>query len=460
MRIERGFRDKAEKYFDVGRPFIVSLETQGNAVYDTCCFGVDANDRISDENFTVFYNQPCSPCNAICFRKNGVMDEYIIDINNLPIIIAKMVFTVSIDGNGKMGDIGCHFVRIVQDNNIMLELMLSGSDFQNEKAIIDLEIYMKNEWRINAIARGFDGGLDALVTNYGGELSGDTSAQNQSPDSAHQNISQPVPPQNSVPPQNPVPNASSEQMLADKVMGRISLSKDKVNLEKHVISLSKCVIGLEKKSGAHLSDLHARVVVALDYSGSMMKMFNTGIVQKTLNRLVPLGLTFDDNGSIDLYLFKEDFRKFPDLCLQNYENYVEGIIRQSGYTMGGTNYTPVLESIIYGQINISSEPNLPYCEPVVNNMMPTFVLFITDGENGDRMETDILLKNASKENVFIQFIGIGDRQFKYLMSIDNLNGRVRDNTGFSQLNDIDMTEDSQLYDIILSQFSNWLKGMQ
>ena len=454
MKIERGFRDKAEKYFDVRRPFIVSLETQGNATYDTCCFGVDANDKISDENFTVFYNQPCSPGNAICFRKNGNMDEYIIDINNLPIIVAKMVFTVSIDGNGRMGDIGCHFVRIVQDNNIMLELMLTGSDFQNERAIIDLEIYMKNEWRLNAIARGFDGGLDALIKNYGGEVAEDAPVQNTTPPVINQNIQQPS---FSQPQQQ---NINPENTLASKVMNRISLSKDKEKLEKHVVNLSKSVINLEKKSGARLSDLSARVVVALDYSGSMMKMYNTGIIQKTLNRLVPLGLTFDDNGTIDFYLFKEDFRKFPDLCLQNYENYVEGIIRQSGYTMGGTNYTPVLESIIYGNINISSEPNLPYCEPVVNNMMPTFVLFITDGENGDRMETDILLKNASKENVFIQFIGIGDRQFKYLMSIDNLSGRVRDNTGFTKLNDLDTTDDCNLYEIILGQFSNWLKGLQ
>lgn len=461
IKIDRGFRDKAEKYFDVKRPFIVSLETKGNSVYDTCLFGVDGSDHISDDRYTVFYNQPSSPENALAFRKNGPMDEYVIDFSRLPQSVAKLVFTVSIDGVGRMSEIGAHFVRIVQDNNIILEMVLSGKDFQNERAIIDLEIYMKNEWRLNAIARGFNGGLDDLVKNYGGELSDPSSSQNSSAQAPG-----PVPAfQNSA---SPVQNVQSsgqqlsgaEDALAQRVMSRISLSKDKVNLEKHVVNLSKTVISLEKKSGARLSDLNARVVVALDYSGSMMNMYNSGTVQNTLNRLIPLGLTFDDNGSIDLYLFKEDFRKFPDLCLQNYENYVEGIIRNSGYAMGGTNYAPVLESIIYGNIRISSEPNLPYYEPIVNNMVPTFILFITDGENGDRMDTDLLLKNASGENVFIQFIGIGSRPFKYLMEIDNLRGRVRDNTGFAQLNDLNMIDDNQLYDIVLTQFSSWLKFMQ
>ena len=99
------------------------------------------------------------------------------------------------------------------------------------------------------------------------------------------------------------------------MMGKISLSKDKVNLEKHVVSLSKCVVNLSKKSGVDLGSTSAKVVVVLDYSGSMTNLYSNGTVQKTINRLVPLGLTFDDNGSIDVYLFQNDYRKLPDLNL-------------------------------------------------------------------------------------------------------------------------------------------------
>lgn len=124
-------------------------------------------------------------------------------------------------------------------------------------------------------------------------------------------------------------------------MGKISLSKDKVNLEKHVVSLSKCVVDLSKKNGVDLGSTSAKVVVVLDYSGSMANLYSNGTVQKTINRLVPLGLTFDDNGSIDVYLFQNDYRKLPDLNLTNYENYVKNIVNTSGYSMGGTCYVEV-----------------------------------------------------------------------------------------------------------------------
>ena len=38
----------------------------------------------------------------------------------------------------------------------------------------------------------------------------------------------------------------NEEELTQEVMGKISLSKDKVNLEKHVVNLSKCCNGIIK----------------------------------------------------------------------------------------------------------------------------------------------------------------------------------------------------------------------
>ncbi len=108
----------------------------------------------------------------------------------------------------------------------------------------------------------------------------------------------------------------NEEELAQEMMEKISLSKDKVNLEKHVVSLSKCVVDLSKKNGVDLGSTSAKVVVVLDYSGSMANLYSNGTVQKTINRLVPLGLTFDDNGSIDVYLFQNDYpASFPTLIL-------------------------------------------------------------------------------------------------------------------------------------------------
>ena len=40
-----------------------------------------------------------------------------------------------------------------------------------------------------------------------------------------------------------------------------------------------------------------------------------------------------------------------DLSLSNYDNYVRTVIAASGYTMGGTNYAPVLSAIIGGGVS-------------------------------------------------------------------------------------------------------------
>ena len=89
----------------------------------------------------------------------------------------------------------------------------------------------------------------------------------------------------------------TEEELTQHVMGKISLSKDKNTLEKHVVNLSKTVVDLSHKSGVDLGATSAKVVVVLDFSGSMSTLYRNGTVQKTINRLVPLGLTFDDNGT-------------------------------------------------------------------------------------------------------------------------------------------------------------------
>ena len=40
MILQRGFRDKIEKYADPNREIVVEMRVDGNSVYDYCCFGV------------------------------------------------------------------------------------------------------------------------------------------------------------------------------------------------------------------------------------------------------------------------------------------------------------------------------------------------------------------------------------------------------------------------------------
>lgn len=258
----------------------------------------------------------------------------------------------------------------------------------------------------------------------------------------------------------------NEEELTKEVMGKISLSKDKANLEKHVVNLSKCVVDLSKKNDVDLGATKAKVVVVLDYSGSMRGLYDKGVVQHTINRLVPLGLTFDDNGSIDAYLFQNDYRKMQDINPSNYEDFVKSVIYKSGYSMGGTEYAPVLKAIIEGDTVCQKSgffgfgKKIVKSDSIVDDGDPTIILFITDGENSDKNATDEIIRKSSEKNVFIQFIGIGHEDFKYLKKLDDLKGRKRDNTGFSKMEALDKADDNELYTKVLEQFSEWLKGNQ
>jgi stress response protein SCP2 len=70
MKAQRGTRDKLEKYFDLKKPLKIKLQIRGSAVYDFTCFGVDANEKLSDDRYMIFYNQTSSALNFQFRLKN------------------------------------------------------------------------------------------------------------------------------------------------------------------------------------------------------------------------------------------------------------------------------------------------------------------------------------------------------------------------------------------------------
>ena len=259
--------------------------------------------------------------------------------------------------------------------------------------------------------------------------------------------------------------AKTEEELTKGMMDKISLSKDRINLETHIVSLSKTVVSLSKKEEIDMSSIYARVAVVMDYSGSMSMLYTNCVVQNTLNRLVPLGLAFDDNDELDVYLFQNDYRKMQPMNLNNYDTYVEKVIDKSGYSMGGTEYAPVIKAIFQGEEHtkrkgLFGRKTVVRENGIVDDTVPTFVMFITDGDNSDKTVTDKVIREISEQNGFIQFVGIGNSNFSYLEKLDNLEGRKKDNTGFMKVESLNNIMDEELYNILLEQFAKWLKGEQ
>ena len=169
MQTERGFRDKLGKYINTSEPLTVEVNTSGNAVYDYSCFGVDENNRLSDDRYMIFYNQTSSPNSELVYSPFTGGARFTVNLSALPQQISRLVFTVSIDGAGTMNEIASHTLSVTQHGTPALTLTLSGQDFHQERAIISAEIYRKDsEWRFAAVAGGFNGGLRELLKHYGG----------------------------------------------------------------------------------------------------------------------------------------------------------------------------------------------------------------------------------------------------------------------------------------------------
>ena len=405
MIAERGTRDKLEKYFDLNSPLKIKLQIQGAAVYDFCCFGVDKDNKLSDDRYMIFYNQLSSPRREIVGAEIPSGMEFTINLNALPEKIQKLVFTGSIDGAGVMNEISSH--KIFIGNEISAEF--SGADFEKEKAITSLEIYRKNGWRFNVVARGFNGGLDALLAFYGGEEIKDET---------------PLPP----PPQpEPPKKISLEKKIQDGAPKLISLVKPlKVELEKR-----------------NLLNVTARVALVLDISGSMDMSYKDGTVQEIVNKILPIAVQFDDDGELDFWFYGSHCERRPSVNMRNYEQAVPPDWKKLRGRVGVMNNEPEVMKEVIAEYETST--------------LPAYVVFITDGGIYKTGAIKKLLISASYLPIFWQFVGVRGSGYGILENFDTMEGRYVDNANFFALDDFRSVPNEELYSRLLNEFPAWLK---
>lgn len=219
-----------------------------------------------------------------------------------------------------------------------------------------------------------------------------------------------------------------------------------IDMSKSAENLNKVLIDMSKNSKIDMSKHVARVALAMDYSGSMSNLFRNGSVQDTVTRLLPIALKFDDNGELESWLFSNGSERLDAVTIKNYKNYVRNVMMNANMSMGGTNYYPVLREMV------------TYYKDIEPSEIPAFIIFITDGDNWDKEETNRIIKELSKYNMFVQFIGIGNDDFGYLRSLDDMKGRKNDNTGFTAVSDMNRMSDEELYTEILRQYKDWLSN--
>ncbi|MBX8517805.1 VWA domain-containing protein [Pseudomonas cichorii] len=401
MQITQGQRIPLSSLIQ-GSDLTLSIDIKSPHVIDYVCFGVDAQGKLSDDRYMIFFNQPNSPCNSVRQVNGG---DFQIALAGLPASIDRLVFTASIDGAGAMSDIQTSHFSIKDAGREVARGEFSGATFAAEKAIMVTDIYRKNgEWRIASNLQGYNAGLDALVVHFGGEVSQETAPA----------------------------RVSLEKKIAEAAPQLVSLAK-------------KAQVSLEK---ARLTDTRARVGLVLDASGSMNAQYSRGHVQEVVNRLIPLAVHFDDDGALDCWAFGARPCQLSSVSLSNFKDFIQ---TDNGgwknWELGArVNDEPKAMRMVIDYYKQSGDKT------------PIYILFISDGGVHQDREITRLMIEAAKLPIFWQFVGLGGRGYGILEKLDDMTGRVVDNCNFFALDRLDEVPEEKLYDLLMEEFPDWLKA--
>ncbi|MCF3965205.1 TerD family protein, partial [Streptomyces fuscigenes] len=178
---QRGHKSKVSD-LTAGTDLYVGVQIAGPGLtFDISCFGLDADERLSDDRYFVFFNQPKTPEESVQLlgAQAGDTESFRVTLDNVPAAIHKLSFTATIDGAGQMSQVGPGCIRIVAGGEEVARYAFTGNEFSTERAVMLGDFYRKDVWRFAAVGQGFDGGLEALLKNFGGEVAEEQGGQPQ-----------------------------------------------------------------------------------------------------------------------------------------------------------------------------------------------------------------------------------------------------------------------------------------
>lgn len=222
-----------------------------------------------------------------------------------------------------------------------------------------------------------------------------------------------------------------------------------VSLEKKV-EMVNVVLAKRKVPAA----FKLQVKTAIDISGSMTGMFDSGAVQKLVDRLLAVAVRFDDNQSIESYAFGSGAVQLSDIKPEMFGSYVDSVFlpeaTQSGHLWSGTSYDRALRLIMKDGAGAGGF----FGFGKKKKPEPTYLLFVTDGDTANEAESEKLLADFEQQNTYVQLIGIGHgSEFRFL----NRMADKYDHVGFVTFPNLDRVTDEQMYDQLLSdELATWI----
>lgn len=407
----------------------------------------DAGKVRSDADF-VFYNAPQHASGAVSHAGKQVAgratDTVAVDVRRLEPDVTRVVVGASADG-GTFGQVPGLRLEVTDAASGASVATFDIADATSETAFLFGELYLRNgAWKFRAVGQGYASGLAGLATDFGISVDDEPAA---------------------APPAPAAPAAPA-----------ISLKKQKlIDMEKRVAAESPALLSLTKKVGVNLEkrglgEHTARVALCLDISGSMSRLYRDGKIQALAERVLALGLRFDDDGEVDVFLFGKNGYAAGTINLGNHSDFIAQSLRQYGLEPA-TSYGAAMKLVrehYFGDSQPRTQPR--------PDSLPVYAMFVTDGAANDERVAREQVTASSYEPLFWQFMAIGKSSksvdssgrrgggrgrgggdFRFLEELDDMSGRHLDNADFFAVEDPAGIPDDMLFDLLMTEYPKWLE---
>jgi stress response protein SCP2 len=409
----------------------------------------DAGKVRSDADF-VFYNAPQHASGSVVHAGKQVAaratDAVTVDLGRIEPGITRVVVGASADG-GTFGQVPGLRLEVTDAASGATVATFDIADATTETAFLFGEVYLRNgAWKFRAVGQGYASGLAGLATDFGISVDDEPAPANP-----------PAPATPAAPP--------------------LSLKKQKlIDMEKRVAAESPALLSLTKKVGVNLEkrglgEHTARVALCLDISGSMSRLYRDGKIQALAERVLALGLRFDDDGEVDVFLFGKNGYAAGTINLGNHRDFIAQSLRQYGLEPA-TYYGKAMQLVrehYFGDSQPRREPR--------PDTLPVYAMFVTDGAANDERVAREQVTASSFEPLFWQFMAIGKSSksidssgrrggrsrfggggdFRFLEELDDMPGRHVDNADFFAVEDPAGIPDDMLFDLLMTEYPKWLE---
>lgn len=408
-------------------PYTVTVTHNSGPETDLTGFLLKADARVRSDDDMVFYNAPNGPgAQHLPKQDDGskTVHQLIIDPARWPADVERVRIGLTADDTTFGAISGLE--AFVTDSGGAVVATLDFGKLGPENAIIVGDIYRRaNVLKVRCDAAGFENGLAGLATDVG------VSVDDEPTVAAVQEVA-----------------VNFVKQLAEQPL---SANASAIDLRKKTLAIVLVKNNLDGKI--------FRVILLIDSSGSMGMLFHeegsggwlsraTGtakpsIVQRSLERMVPIADLFDDNHEMEVIFFADEPVMSKSVNIGNVEGYIRRNINDKDAAGYGNEEQYAMQMVIDF---VNANPS----------EYPTVVLAWSDGGIYRTTEIEELLVSSSGMPIFWMWLGLGtDASYAVLERLDKIEGGVVDNAGFIPIDDIEQMSDEDLYSKIMVFIAKW-----